>query len=1243
LDQSDKNKTRMSEQLRYTPKESMAESQSGGGSNGFDTSSGTDLSPHQEVVDKEREKALAHAESRAIFRLKLMLLFVLIAVALGVAFYAHKYARDVQEEELCNTFQSHGTKLVSGFYQDSFQKLQAMESLSSSITYLFRNETWPFVTIPDSSNFFRPFLALSSAAHIKFLPIVGNRQRLQWEEHVLKQQNWVEDVTVQEVVERSPTLAPTDAPSSLPSIMTTSSQPTTVSTTEPTSITDIMPNNNNNTNARRRRTQYFEIDETIRISPYIKSYVGVDTSPGVWTPVWQYSPFVSNNNYFINFNQLVDDEFQLDFPILAEKKNAVIARTESYQQGLDFQSTRDLEFTQEVLRIGGYGTYEPGEPIGFLHYPVFQSPSSRDKVVAVLTATVYWKSYFQNILPETAQGIICVVENEDQQFTYKIDGKDATFLGNADLHDPRFDEFEITAEYKAFQDDDSDGIAEDKGTTFNHVYTGVPVDQSRLNYKIRVYPSQEMADLYLTDEPVYYAIVIACVMLIAVLVFAVYDWYVEMRQQKVSTVALKSNAIVSSLFPKQIKDKLYGESEDNNNKPLSNRDAFRRAGRTASTRAADSPEQSLTSPISSSGRRKASAIADFFPSATVLFMDIAGFTAWSSSREPSQVFILLETMFSTFDKLALRRRVFKVETIGDCYLAVCGLPEPCKKHALYVASFARDCLEKTSVLAHQLIPSLGPETGELTVRIGMHSGPITAGVLRGDRARFQLFGDTVNTGSRMESTGKAGCIQCSEDCSEQLRSWGKGNWLRKREDKIQAKGKGEMQTYWIMPKDAATERSQTTIRTNSSGALGMKDPAEYMMSPEFIDAPSEDQTPTTSHIELYADFNYDILLKSLKAIVSKRSMQTKPSPSSRRTTITRNPSGVWISERVEGTIPASCLDEVVEFIELPFDDDGDQPIEEWENATVEISSKVKDQLKEYCRKIASMYNEGNPFHNFEHASHVTQSSAKLLSRIVSIREGDTFGIAADPLTQFAVLYSSMIHDVDHRGVPNFILAKEDPTMAKHYQMQAIAEQNSVELAWDLLMEPHFSALRHTIYMDSTEQKRFRNLVVNCLLATDIFDKDLKGMRENRWHKAFHLTNDKEDFRVQSNRKATIVIEHIIQASDVSHTMQHWHVYQKWNQRLFNEMYKAFVEGRAEMDPTDGWYKGELWFFDNYVIPLGKKLEECQVFGVSSDEYLLYAKANREEWEKKGEEIVAGYAARLKERLKQQQEEEEKSS
>ncbi len=106
----------------------------------------------------------------------------------------------------------------------------------------------------------------------------------------------------------------------------------------------------------------------------------------------------------------------------------------------------------------------------------------------------------------------------------------------------------------------------------------------------------------------------------------------------------------------------------------------------------------------------------------------------------------------------------------------------------------------------------------------------------------------------------------------------------------------------------------------------------------------------------------------------------------------------------------------------------------------------------------------------------------------------------------------------------------------------------------------------------------------------------------------------------------IVIEHLIQASDVAHTMQHWHIYEKWNERLFAEMSVAFQQGRMGKDPAEGWYKGELGFFDNYIIPLAKKLKECGVFGVSSEEYLNYAKSNRRDWELKGRDMILVFMA-----------------
>jgi 3'5'-cyclic nucleotide phosphodiesterase len=191
-------------------------------------------------------------------------------------------------------------------------------------------------------------------------------------------------------------------------------------------------------------------------------------------------------------------------------------------------------------------------------------------------------------------------------------------------------------------------------------------------------------------------------------------------------------------------------------------------------------------------------------------------------------------------------------------------------------------------------------------------------------------------------------------------------------------------------------------------------------------------------------------------------------------------------------------------------------------------------------------------------------------------------------------------------VPNTQLVKENDVVAQRYKNQSVAEQNSVDIAWRLFMQDAYINFRKVLCPTKNDMKHFRQLVVNSVMATDIVDKKLKELRNNRWDVAFQVTISNESVRDQTNRKATIVIEHLIQASDVSHTMQHWHVYCKWNEMFFHEMYIAFKEGRSDKDPSEFWYKGEIGFFDYYIIPLAKKLKDCGVFGVSSDEYLNYA-------------------------------------
>ena len=166
------------------------------------------------------------------------------------------------------------------------------------------------------------------------------------------------------------------------------------------------------------------------------------------------------------------------------------------------------------------------------------------------------------------------------------------------------------------------------------------------------------------------------------------------------------------------------------------------------------------------------------------------------------------------------------------------------------------------------------------------------------------------------------------------------------------------------------------------------------------------------------------------------------------------------------------------------------------------------------------------------------SVVKLLSRVVAPDIGEvkdkslhdhTYGITSDPLTRFAVVLSALIHDVGHTGVSNAQLVKEKRPIATLYKNKSVAEQNSVDLAWDLLMEPQYENLRRQIYATEAEFKRFRQLVVNSVMATDILDKDLKKWRNDRWDVALDASRSEEEktSRRAVNRKATIVIEHFI--------------------------------------------------------------------------------------------------------------------
>jgi class 3 adenylate cyclase len=569
------------------------------------------------------------------------------------------------------------------------------------------------------------------------------------------------------------------------------------------------------------------------------------------------------------------------------------------------------------------------EPFSDLFYPILSPPvdspdflqdASENDVAGVVAVTFYWRELIRHILPSGSDGMNVVVANTcNQTFTYELRGEEAFYLGPSDLHDSEYDHLQQSIPLGAL------GVSDR--------YSGLPLSNRGCQYMLHTYPSTTMRLDFDTSYPATFTVSAVVIFLFTSMIFVIYDYLVERRQKKVLSSALRSNAIVAGLFPKSVRDRLFGANDDALN------------GNTSTYQKSRSKMKSLKNYItdekSAVGPKPAPAgdapIADLFPQCTVLFADISGFTAWSSERSPSQVFVLLETLYGAFDRIADRRGVFKVETVGDCYVAVTGLPIPKKDHATVMARFARDCRDQMNALTRSMEVTLGPGTDDLQLKFGLHSGPVTAGVLRGQKSRFQLFGDTVNTAARMESAGTRNRIQVSQETADLLLQAGKKKWTTRRVDMIEAKGKGKLQTYWLF--DGASQSTLVSDNDSSISAGRIN-----------FDVDSHRRSDSQNgKLQRLIEWNVDLLTMKIKEIVAQRSTSLRRWPS--RNPITSS-SGLQYGEFV--------LDEVKEIIELPdFDASGLHT--HADPSSVDLGPKVISQLKQYIVSFAKQYHDNRKY------------------------------------------------------------------------------------------------------------------------------------------------------------------------------------------------------------------------------------------------------------------------------------------
>ena len=195
----------------------------------------------------------------------------------------------------------------------------------------------------------------------------------------------------------------------------------------------------------------------------------------------------------------------------------------------------------------------------------------------------------------------------------------------------------------------------------------------------------------------------------------------------------------------------------------------------------------LPAPIAERLKTDRTRIAERFERATVLFADIVNFTVLSTAIPPARLVEMLDDIFSGFDALAEKHGIEKIKTIGDAYMAAAGIPEPCADHVQRVADMALEMQELMRI-------EYGVRYPGLMLRIGMHSGPAVAGVIGARKFAYDLWGDTVNTASRMESHGRAGRIHVSTEVRDLLLST---HTFEERRS-IEVKVKGAMETFFLV-------------------------------------------------------------------------------------------------------------------------------------------------------------------------------------------------------------------------------------------------------------------------------------------------------------------------------------------------------------------------------------------------------------------------------------------------------------
>jgi hypothetical protein len=559
----------------------------------------------------------AHHMAREDIKLMNVVRAIVILTLLTVAFISaesvYVIATIAGENNFKNAYLDASEKLMDGFHTRLDNTLWATHALMTDLSLSIpqSNRTvWPFVTYTDFDKRCEGILRLSTASSISFAPRVLSMDRPGWETFAIALSTLNENTRVMKVLSHS--------------------------------------------------MEYMKTDRDVKDGIYrcINGTAMDDDYTQDAFPVAQLSPkrtsFGKGHLNSVMFNKL---------------SNPV--RGNTIQMAMDQQGTVMSDFLYHDTNHSDVAYYS--EPYSVMTYPIFDESldiiNSND-LVGVVDMELRWGSLLGDLLEDYNAPLVVVVESScGTNHSFKVEGVNVTYMGIGDLH---YDEIDG---YKRMHSD-----YDDYASLF--VDHGIDPAKATLaracHFRLIVFPTNLFKKAFFKNNPQVYRGIVLAVFIMTVGVFVVYDCLIEKRQTKVVNAAERSDAIVRSLFPSNVRDRLYenakrheaeqkkANKDDWKNNNTNNDDGLKgsfvespknRLRNIMSQNPGDNP---ATDPHHSSGMEP---IADLFPQTTVMFADLAGFTAWSSEREPSQVFTLLETIYRAMDKAAKKMGVFKVSGI----------------------------------------------------------------------------------------------------------------------------------------------------------------------------------------------------------------------------------------------------------------------------------------------------------------------------------------------------------------------------------------------------------------------------------------------------------------------------------------------------------------------------------------------------------------------------------------------------